>query len=114
MINALDVIEDRRQGKTCREIAEMYGIPEHQVWRLSQQHGIAGKYRGKQRSRARSVPDRRIPNLTTHDLLLLAFGEADEVIIERGCNGGYLVTIGDHTGDEQRDLQSAVRAAMRQ
>ena len=64
-------------------------------------------------ARARSVPDRRIPNLMTHDLLLLALGEADEVSIERGFNGGYLVTIGERTGTEQRDLQSAVRAALR-
>ena len=107
MLDAVTITNDRYAGMTCAAVAEKHGCSESQVHRLMAQLGLAGQIRGKQQPREPRA------EITTHGLITLALDKATEVIIERGCGGGYIVTIDDQTGAEERDIQSAIRSAMR-
>jgi DNA-binding IscR family transcriptional regulator len=107
MLDAVAITNDRYAGMTCAAVAEKHGCSESQVHRLMVQLGLAGQIRGKQKPREPK------PEMTTHDLILHALDDATEVIIERGAAGGYIVTIDDQTGAEERDIGSAIRSALR-
>jgi len=101
-INVLDVVERKRSGKTNRDIAEAYGIPTHAIEYALRKTGHTGMGRARQRDYVRAP---RVGRRTIIDRLL---DTADEVVIERGLNGGYIVTVGEATGGESPDLNEAL------
>jgi hypothetical protein len=106
-INILDVLDLKDQRKTNRDIAEHFGVPIHAIENLLKMTGNTGMPKGQQRSTTASGrPARRT-------MLDRALDECDEVTIERGLNGGYIVTAGDHTGPEEFDLNEALWATCR-
>ena len=54
----------------------------------------------------------RKPAPTIYNMLVSALDRVDEVIIERGLNGGYIVSAGASTGVEEDDLSAAIRSAI--
>lgn len=113
MLNAIEIIEDRRAGKSCRQIAEERGVPEYSIWNLMRKTGYAGKFRAESKPYKKREPHYTVPEVTVAELIAWLVAEHDEIIIERGLNGGYVVTAGDTTSSEQRDVQSALRQARR-
>lgn len=113
MLNAIEIIEDRRAGKTCRQIAEERGVPEHSIWNLMRKTGNAGRFRGEPKPYKKRDSHYSVPEVTVSELIAWLVAEHDEIIIERGLNGGYIVTAGETTCSEQRDIQSALHAARR-
>jgi hypothetical protein len=55
------------------------------------------------------IEKNRVDGTTDLDRALDQYGELS---IERGLNGGYVVTIDDATGEEKQTLIAAVRSAM--
>jgi len=107
-INVLEVIERKRAGDTNRDIAETYGVPVHAIENVLRRTGNTGMGRGRQRSYERKP---RAGRRTIIDRILDA---DDELIIERGLNGGYVVTAGGRTGGESEDLNEALWMAWRE
>lgn len=105
------ITEMRNDGKNCRQVAERLGLREDQVWKLSQEarvHGypipkIVRLPRGKNKEQ---IPRKVKGNL--EDLLR----DWDVVTIERGLNGGYMVTLDDEiTTEEYPELAEAIQMA---
>jgi hypothetical protein len=86
---------------SCRAVAEELGIEEYSVWYCMRRHGLAGKIRAHAKAIKRIQID-----------LDYALDQVGEVIIERGLNGGYIVTVGDLTGLEKMSIDAAVRSAI--
>lgn len=107
-INIIDVIERKRSGQTNRDIAECYGVPTHAIEYALRKTGNTGMGRGRQRD---YVHTPRVGRRTIIDRLLDA---TDEIVIERGLNGGYIVTAGNATGGESPDLNEALWLASRE
>ena len=104
-INILDVIERKRSGETNRLIAEAYGIPEHAIENALRRTGNTGMGRGKQRDYNRTA---RVGRRNIVDLCL---DVCDEIVLERGLNGGYVATVGSKTGRECWGIAEAMRDA---
>jgi len=106
-INIIEVIERKQAGETNRDIAESYGIPTHAIENALRRTGNTGMGRGRQQGYERK------PRMARRTMLDRALDECEEVIIERGLNGGYIVTAGAHTGPEEFDLNEALWATCR-
>ena len=97
------VLKLREQRYSCKGIAMLLEIPEHQVWRCLQRNGLSGKARYQTRQR-QYVGRKRT--------LEAAVEEYGAVTIEAGLNGGYLAHLGDEaTGEERETVVQAIRAA---
>jgi len=97
------IIRWRETGISCKECASRIGIQEHQIWRLMRDTGNAGKYRAKQyRQEYRG-------DSTTMGRAVKSWSE---VLVEEGCNGGYVATLGDRvTGRECETVAAAIKDA---
>ena len=96
-----EIIDMRTNGLSCRAVAEELDLEEHEIWGCMRRHGLTGKLRAK--------PERKAPVKIDIDYALDAFGE---LAIERGLNGGYLVTIDGKTGEERMSVEAAIRAVI--
>jgi len=96
-----EIISLRKSGLSCRAVAEELDIEEHAVWYCMRRHGLAGLLR--------AAPERKPRMKIDIDYALDAFGELS---IERGLNGGYLVTIDGRTGEERMSIEAAIRAVI--
>lgn len=96
-----EIISLRENGYSCRAVAEELAIEEHKVWSCMRRNGLAGKLR--------AAPERKPRMKIDIDYVLDAFGE---LAVERGLNGGYLVTIDGRTGEERMSIEAAIRDAM--
>lgn len=104
-VNVVDILNARYAGKSCREIAEKYDVPEHTIHTIMRETGYAGRFR--------AAPRRPKRTHLTHDDIMREIEEvADEIVIERSVDGtGWIVSIDDAPGNQERTIEAATRAA---
>ena len=104
-----EIIDRRRNGESCRAIAESLEIPEHQIWNLMRANGEAGKYRARPASRLQAFRDEK---QSLDSMLRTILDTADYMEIERSADGtGWIVTIDDLSGDQRNTVDSATAGA---
>lgn len=106
--NVVDIIQMRRDGLSCREIAERLEVPEYDIWNVMRRTGNAGKFRAKQRKPA----TRRKPQSSMKRIedVVERYGS---LYIEAGAWAGYIATLDDtHTGDECMTTDEAIYSAI--
>ena len=103
--NVVDILTDRFNGASCRDIAEKHGLPEHTIHTIMKETGYAGRFRAR---------PRRIKALRkTHDDIMREIeSAADELVVERSADGeGWIVSIDDVPGSQERTIEAATRSA---
>jgi hypothetical protein len=97
------IIELRRAGYSCREVARRTGVTVSAVWYRMRASGLNGKIR------ARLGASEDIPRS-----MRAAVDRYGPVTIEPGSTGGYIATLDDDiTGPERGSIQSAIYGAAR-
>jgi hypothetical protein len=107
--NIVDILQWRREGQSCREIAERLDVPEWQIHNVMRQTGNAGKFRAKHN---RYPKTRREPR---NDLQRLedVVNRYGVLTIEQGASGGYIATLDElHTGYECMSTDEAIYSAI--
>ena len=100
IISEVDIIRNRKDGKSCREVAELMGIPEWRVWRCMTKHGLNGQFR------------KRASGSANKPIIEKILDQYDEITIERGCSGGYIASMDDKVfGTEKEKSIDAIRDA---
>ena len=115
MIDVLPIIEARRAGLTCREVAQRFEIPEHRVHHIMRATGYAGKFRGKGKNVERlGAVVRPIWTCRLDTMMEYILKIADLVEIEPTADWeeGYICTIDDVTGTAGASPTEAVRSAL--
>jgi len=98
------MVELRRAGRTCKQVADELLVPVWTVWRAMRDVGLDGQIRNYSHKRAPARKPR-----AQLDLLL---EKVDSVLIERGASGGIIVTLDDQwTGTEQDTAEAAIHSA---
>uniref|UniRef100_A0A6M3LKR9 Uncharacterized protein n=1 Tax=viral metagenome TaxID=1070528 RepID=A0A6M3LKR9_9ZZZZ len=101
------IIALRREGLSCKTTAERLGIKEYVVYRCMARHGLAGQFRAKQN---RTTVERTRPEWA----LQRALDAHDVLTVERGADGGYIVTLDEIvTGEERATVSGAIGSALR-
>ena len=99
------VVELRKNGKTCSQVAEELEVPVWAIWQVMRNAGLDGQIR--------NYSHRRKPAKKPRPLIDRVLGSVDSVLIERGAGGGIIATIGESwTGTEQDTADAAVRSAI--
>jgi len=98
------IVELRRAGWSCREVAAEVGVTESAVWQAMRREGLNGAIRAK--------PDRK-PDVPRN--VGRAVEEYGHIAIEATLDGRYEVTIDEEvTGPPRGSLQGAIYAAARE
>lgn len=111
-VNILDILADWAAGKSQREIAESYGVAEHQIQYIIRKHNKCGTHHASTAGPGRGPSEPRMPKWTCAEMIGQLVYDYDDVTIEAGLNGGYIVTAGGWTSGEQRTVEGALAAAL--
>jgi len=99
------MVELRRNGLTCKQVADLLSVPVWIVWRAMRDAGLSGEIRNYSHKRAPARKPRPII-----DRLL---DRVDSILIERGSAGGVIATLDDQwTGTEQETAEDAIKSAV--
>lgn len=71
------IIELRRQGLNCREVARQLGISETSVWYCMHKHGLAGKYRVSKYGK--EAPVVVVPQYSKNAFSLMVIGNSEVI-----------------------------------
>jgi len=107
--NIVDILQWRRDGQSCREIAERLGVPEWQIHNVMKSTGNAGKFRAKHNRypKTRREPRNQLQRLED---VINRYGV---LTIEQGAGGGYIATLDElHTGHECMTTDEAIYSAI--
>ena len=99
------VIRLRKEGRTLTECARMCNISEATAVNVMKRNNMTGIRNVSEEGRKRLGGGPRMKSVKE------VVDTYDELVIEAGAGGGYIVTIEETTGDERSTIPGAILAA---